>query len=243
MHITLVILTLNERECLEKIFPQIPSPGQSAGFDQIVAVDGGSTDGTLEFFNERHIPVIAQSQRGRGQAFHEAFRALPNSDALIFFSPDGNEDPNDLKRFKPLLASGSDLIIASRMMKASFNEEDIHFFKPRKWVNNAFNFIANLFFRQKGPYITDSINGYRALTKAAYLQLNLDAQDYTIEYQMTIRSLYKGLRIAEFPTIEGQRVAGETGAPSLPTGIRFIKRLLKEIFDKSWHKMEASSKI
>jgi len=77
--------------------------------------------------------------------------------------------------------------------------------------------------------VTDSINGFRAITREAAQKLALDALDYTIEYQMTIRALKKGLRIVEFPTREGSRVAGDTGAPSLPTGWRFVKRFAREL--------------
>ncbi|NCN42006.1 glycosyltransferase [bacterium] len=227
MKTTLVLLTRNELPCLKIIFPQLPAPSAEAGFDEIVAVDGGSTDGTIEFFKEHNIPVIAQSKKGRGEAFQHAFREL-DSEAFIFFSPDGNEDPKDLAKFRPLLQSGADLVIASRMMKESWNEEDHLVFKWRKWANNAFNLMVNFLFRRSGPFITDSINGYRALTRKTAETLQLDAPDYTIEYQMTIRALKNKLRIDEFPTHEGDRVAGDTGAPSFSTGIKFIKRLLRE---------------
>jgi glycosyltransferase involved in cell wall biosynthesis len=230
MKVSLVLLTRNERECLEVIFPQIPKPGPESGFDEIVAVDGGSTDGTLEFFKKHNVPVIAQSKRGRGEAFLHAFSILKASDGFLFFSPDGNESIDDIKKFKPLLSQGADLVIASRMMKGAKNEEDDQVFKWRKWANNVFNLMANLFFRKNGPYITDSINGFRAITRSAAEKLSLDAPDYTIEYQMTMRALRRGLNIVEFPTIEGQRVAGNTGAPSIPTGLRFIRRFFIELF-------------
>lgn len=229
MKITLCLLTRNEKDCLEKIFPTIPKPGEASGFHQIVAIDGGSTDGTTDFFKRHNVPIVAQSRRGRGDAFLQAFQQI-DSDAYIFFSPDGNEDVKDLPKFKDLLQQGADIVIASRMMAGAFNEEDHQFFKFRKWANNAFNWLANFFFRKSGPYITDSINGYRAITRKAAHLLQLDSLDYTIEYQMTIRALKAGLNIAEFPTHEGQRVAGETGAPSIPTGIRFLKKLFYELF-------------
>ncbi len=228
MKITLCLLTRNELPCLQIIFPTIPLPGPDAGFDRVVAIDGGSTDGTVEFFQERNVPVIGQSRRGRGDAFQQAFANEP-ADAWIFFSPDGNEDVKDLFRFRPLLEAGADVVIASRMMKGAVNEEDAQLIRPRKWANNAFNAAANLLFRRKGSYISDSINGYRAITREAAKVLQLDALDYTIEYQMTIRALKKKLNIVEFPTHEGQRVAGDTGAPSIPTGIRFVKRLFAEL--------------
>jgi glycosyltransferase involved in cell wall biosynthesis len=227
MKIVLCLLTYNERPCLEQIFPLIPQPSPHAGFDDLVAIDGGSTDGTLEYYRDQGVPVIGQSRRGRGDAFLLGFEQI-ETDAYIFFSPDGNEDAQDLPKFKPLLASGADLVIASRMMRGAENEEDIHFLKPRKWANNALNFLANSFFRKIGPYVTDSINGYRAITRHAAQELKLSALDYTIEYQMTIRAFKKGMAIVEFPTREGQRVAGVSGVPSFPTGVRFLRRLWTE---------------
>ncbi|MEC7885818.1 MAG: hypothetical protein VX544_03430, partial [Pseudomonadota bacterium] len=98
-------------------------------------------------------------------------------------------------------------------------------------ANNIFNLLANLAFRKKGPYITDSINGYRAITKKTANLLKLDASDYTIEYQMTMRALKKNIKIIEFPTVEGQRLFGETQAKSIPTGLRFIKCFIRELFN------------
>ena len=228
MRLALCLLTYNERPCLEQIFPLIPASSLDSGFDQIVAIDGGSTDGTQEYYRERGVPVVGQSRRGRGDAFLLAFEQV-EADAYIFLSPDGNEDVQDLSKFKALLEGGADLVIASRMMRGAVNEEDIHLLKPRKWANNALNLLANVLFRRVGPFVTDSINGYRAITRRAAEELKLDALDYTIEYQMTIRALKSRMTIVEFPTREGQRVAGVTGASSFPTGIRFLKRLWREL--------------
>lgn len=228
MKTSLILLTKNERQCLEEIFPKLPKPCDENNFHEIIAVDGGSTDGTIEFFKEHNIPVLIQTKKGRGEAFLQAFREL-DSDLFIFFSPDGNEDVNDIFKFKPLAEAGADIIIASRMMKESRNEEDDQTFKWRKWANNGFNLMANLAFRKSGPFITDSINGFRAITRRTARQLELDAYDYTIEYQMTMRALKANLKIVEFPTAEGNRIAGDTGAPAIPTGLRFIKRFIKEV--------------
>lgn len=227
MNIALVLLVRNERECLETMLPRIPAPGPDAGYDSVVAVDGGSTDGSIGMLEAAGIRVLRQSRRGRGEAFHQAFREL-SADAFIFFSPDGNESVDDLPRFRPLLAAGADLVIASRMMPGSVNEEDAQILRWRKWANNAFNRLANRAFRRSGPFVTDSINGFRAITRRAAAALALDAPDYTIEYQMTSRAMRAGMCIVEFPTIEGARIAGGTGAPSIPTGLRFLRCLWRE---------------
>lgn len=229
MKIALCLLTRNELPCLKACFSKIPRPGVESGYDELWAIDGGSTDGTVEFYKENDVPVISQTNRGRGDAFHEAFKNI-EADAYIFFSPDGNEEFEDIKKFKPLLEDGADIVIASRMMPESHNEEDDQLFRWRKWANLSFNMMANTVYRdKKTPFVTDSINGFRAITKKAANELKLDAFDYTIEYQMTIRAMKHGLKIVEFPTYEGQRIAGDTGAPSIPTGIRFIKRFFAEL--------------
>jgi len=125
------------------------------------------------------------------------------------------------------------------MMRGA-NEEDDQVLKLRKWANNAFNLAANVAFRRQGSYITDSINGYRAITREGARRLQLDAADYTIEYQMTMRALKNGLRIAEFPTLEHPRVAGETQARSIPTGNRFVKAFWRELRDRAANESKAA---
>src|SRR5262249_49804722 len=228
MNILLCMLVRNERECIQAILPTLPKPGGDSGFDRMVAVDGGSTDGTVELLRAAGIEVVQQERRGRGQACIEAMERF-EADAYLFFSPDGNEDVADLPKFRALLDAGADLVIASRMMPGAVNEEDGQLIKPRKAANLAFNLLANMAFRRTGPFVTDSINGYRAIRRPLAQRLKLDASDYTIEYQMTIRALRAGARIIEFPTHERPRIAGDTGAPSIPTGMRFVGRLAREL--------------
>ena len=92
MKITLCVLTLNEIDCLQAIFDSIPTPNIESGYDEIIAIDGGSTDGTVDFFQDRNIKVIGQSKRGRGEAFQLAFEKI-QADALFSFHP------MEMKRF------------------------------------------------------------------------------------------------------------------------------------------------
>lgn len=223
-----VLLTLNEIDGVSVLFKRIPV----SGFNEFFAVDGGSTDETLEFFSENGVDVIGQSKKGRGEAFRIAFDKS-SSDVLIFFSPDGNEDPNDILNIKKEFENDPslDLVIASRMMKGAKNEEDDQVLRWRKWANNWFNFLANLFFNKNllKQYITDSINGFRGIKRASFYRLHLDELGYTIEYQTTIRAFKERLKIKEIPTVEGQRLGGESYAKSIPTGIKFLRSLFREL--------------
>ena len=228
MKISLLIIAKNELKNIKFHFNEIEKECRSHKID-FYFIDANSTDGTLEFLKSKKAKIIQQVYPGRGGAIISGFEKI-YSDAYIIYSPDGNENIKDLSLFKKFILAGNDLVIASRMMDGAYNEEDAQFLKPRKLANNVFNYLINVLFNKSGKYITDSINGYRAITKNGLAKLNVDAFNYTIEYQMTIRSMKNNLKIYEFPTIEGQRLYGVTGAPSIRTGFAFIKRLLMEIF-------------
>lgn len=228
--IALVILSFNEIDGVTALAPHLAAY-RELDVDEIFAVDGGSTDGTLDVFAQHKIPVVNQTSRGRGEAMQLAAEHT-SADYLVFFSPDGNEDWHDISKFRAFFAQGYDLVIASRMMKGAYNEEDGQVFKARKWANNAFNFCANQFFGRGRPSITDSINGFRGMRRLLLRELHVDAAGYTVEYQMTMRALKSGARIVEFPTREGARIGGETKAPSIPTGIQFVKCLWREMVSR-----------
>jgi glycosyltransferase involved in cell wall biosynthesis len=224
--VSLVLLTWNEIDGLKHHLPLLKDLS-NLGVDEVFAVDGGSTDGSLELYASHGVRVLRQRSRGRGEAMRFAAESAAG-EFVIFFSPDGNEDWRDIPKFRPLLEQGYDLVIASRMMKGARNEEDGHLLRWRKWANNIFNLFANVLFRRQGAYVTDSINGFRGVRRSLMSELALTAVGYAIEYQMTIRCFKKRLRVAEFPTQEGARLGGDTKAPSIPTGLRFLKCLWRE---------------
>lgn len=226
MRIGLVILNRNEQEALPQVLPRLDKDA----VDLVFAVDGNSTDRSVEILEQHGIDVLGQRSPGRGEAFRLAFEHARNLvDALIFFSPDGNEDPADVPRFRPLLESGADMVIASRMMPGAVNEEDHQRIRLRKWANLAFNQMAFRTWGRGQSKITDPINGYRAITVAAWDRLQPDGPGYTIEYQTSIRAYQLGLRVAEFPTVEGQRLGGESNATAIDTGMRFLRLYSSEV--------------
>lgn len=219
---TLVILTLNEIEGVKAIYPGIPLDKA----DEVVVIDGGSEDGTMEFFMEKGLPVFIQEIRGRGEAFRLASK-VSKGGHLLFFSPDGNEDPRDIPRLFALLDEGYDMAVCSRFLSGARNDEAGKLLPLRAWANRIFTVLADIFFRGN---MTDTINGYRAVKKDKFISLNLDAEGFAIEYQMSIRAMKLGLRIAEIPTVEGDRIGGKSTAYSIPTGLKVLKIFLREIF-------------
>ncbi len=224
MKISLVILVYNEIVGLRQVLSQIPKDSVY----EIFAVDGGSKDGSVEFLEAAGIPVYTQTVRGRGEAFRIAFQKA-KGDALIFFSPDGNENPQDIPKFSPLLDAGNDMVVANRMTNGGHNEEDEQLLRFRKWANLAFGLMANLTWNRQG-YMDDTINGFRAITRKAWGVMNPDGNDYVIEYQCSIRSFKYKLKVAEFPTYEACRLDEKQGSPSIKTGLAFLQLYFRELF-------------
>lgn len=218
---TLIILTRNEIEGLKALIKKIPLKS----VDEYFAVDFNSTDGTVEYFKKHGIPVVKQTKPGRSEAFRIGVNHARGK-YLVFFSPDGNEDPNDIPKLVSCLKNGHDIAIASRFMKGSRNEEDDQTVKLRKWANQGFTMIINLLWRGS---LTDSINGYRGVTREAFGRINPDAEGFAIEFQMSIRALKHRMKIAEFPTREGNRIGGHSGSAAIPTGLKFLYYLWREL--------------
>lgn len=224
MKTTLVILTRNEIQGLQTLFNQLPL----SQVDECLAVDYQSTDGTVQFLINQGIKVVHQKKHGRGEAFRLAI-AEALGEAVVFFSPDGNENPNDIPKLLSIIQDGYDMAIASRFMKDSRNEESNKLLPLRAWANQSFTLLCNLFFKGN---ITDSINGFRAVNKKSFNQLAVNAEGFAIEYQMSIKALKLKQKIKEIPTLEGNRIGGQSTAHSIPTGLKILKILLKEIYKK-----------
>lgn len=222
--VALILVVRNEEEGLKKILPRIPL----SKFDEVLAIDGNSKDKTLEILSKSKIKTYIQRQPGLGAAMLEA-RSYTECDAMIFYHPDGNECPEDLPKMLELLHGDEDFIVASRMIKGAYNEEDGQILKWRKWANLAFAFLANLFFAYGGNRTTDVTNGFRGVSCSSFDRMKLTSTDLTMDFQMIIHALKLGIPITEFPTREGKRIGGSTNFVSFPTGLAELKLLLYEL--------------
>lgn len=218
---TLIILNYNEIKGIKTLYGKLPLNE----IDEVFVIDPGSTDGSLEFLKSKGLKVIIQDIKGRGEAFRIGIREVKNEN-VVFFSSDGNENPNDILKMIKFLEQGYDMVIASRFMKgARADDSDIPF--PMRGIGNkVFTMIANILWR---GCLVDSINGFRAIKRSKFKQINPDAHGFGIEYQMSIRALKSKFKIKEFPTYEGDRIGGKSTAHTFATGWLFLRIILKEL--------------
>jgi glycosyltransferase involved in cell wall biosynthesis len=90
---SLLVMTMNEVEGMKRIMPKISSDW----CDQVIIVDGGSTDGTIEWVKEQGYQVYVQKRHGFRHAYNEVLPYVMG-DVIITFSPDGNSIPARIGR-------------------------------------------------------------------------------------------------------------------------------------------------
>lgn len=214
----------NELEGCKIDVPKIPFDS----FDEVYAVDGGSTDGSVEYLESKGIPVYKQPVKGLNAAYIHA-RNKSSTDAVVVFFPKGTIDPLSLTEFIPYLREGNDLVIASRNIKGAFNEEDNHIIKPRKWAVNILSLLASIIWKREGKRMKDVLHGVKAFTNSSFDKMNILDNGLSIDIEMVIRSYKLKLKRAEFPVIEKPRQYGDTHFSAIRTGIKLLKYLKYEL--------------
>ena len=224
LRLTLCLLTWNEVEGCRHDVPLLPRDE----FEEVYAVDGGSTDGTVEYLQAEGITVHRQPVRGYNQAYICAFDKC-TTDALIFFHPKGSVDPTAVRKFRPLLEQGYDLVIASRMMRGGRNEEDDRLVRPRKWFVLGLGLISALLWRRNGPIIWDVLHGMRAMRPDRFVAIELLPGGLSADVEMVVRSYRHRFSVTEFPVAERPRQGGEMHFKAFPTGKLLLRYLLAEL--------------
>lgn len=217
MKVTLIAATLNELEAAQVVLPRI----DRTWVDEIIVVDGGSTDGTVEFCQAQGYTVFRQKERGYGAAMWEAVERA-RGEYIIEFPPDGNSLPEKVPDVIRKLQEGYDFVIASRYAPGARSDDDDFLTAIGNW---GFTFATNLLFWSS---YTDVLVGFRGYRKDAYQKLHMTARGLDWSIQMPIQFRKKGLRTADIPAIEPKRIGGVRKMRPFRTGWRILKTLVKE---------------
>lgn len=220
MKISLCLLVWNELDGCQADVPDLPRDS----FDEVYAVDGGSSDGTVEYLKSQGVPVYLQPKKGLNAAYIYAVEKS-KCDAVVVFFPKGTISPASLLQFRPLLEAGNDLVVASRNIAGAQNEEDAKLIKPRKWGVVGLALLVACLWRREGYFIRDVLHGYKGFSISGFNKIKLFDHGLSIDVEMVVRSYRLRLKRAEFPVSEIARPFGKTRFKILPTGLKLLKYL------------------
>lgn len=215
---TLLMPILNERDGLEEILPKI----DPRWVEDILFVDGGSTDGSLEVIRRwGHGRVITQKFPGLSNAYWEAFPVI-SSDIILTFSPDGNSLAETIPALVEKVREGFDMVIASRYLPGAGSQDDGPITGLGNWM---FTRMVNFLF---GGRYTDSLVILRAYRAELIEALQMDTRAPAFEPQLSIRCAVHGCRVAEIPAKEPPRIGGKRKMSILRNGWAIVDLIARE---------------
>jgi len=214
--VSLVIPVRNEARNIAWVLEQIADD-----VDEIVLVDGHSTDATL-ITARRYRPdvkVVAQEGAGKGSALRTGFLAA-TGDIIVMMDADGSMAPQEIRHYLHFLHNGYDFVKGSRFTGGGGSLDITRF---RRLGNR---FLLTVFNTLYDADLTDLCYGFCAFHRRYLDALALTATGFEIEAEMTVRAMQAGLRIAEVPSLEMPRRSGKSNLRAIRDGFRVLRTVL-----------------
>jgi glycosyltransferase involved in cell wall biosynthesis len=218
--VSVVLPAKNEERNLEHVFSTIPD-----WVDEIVLVDGHSTDDTVAVAQKLSpaVRIVHQQGHGKGDALQAGFEAA-KGEIIVMMDADGSTDGAEIPRFVTALTTGADFAKGSRFASGG-GSDDITF--SRRLGNRILSLLVNASF---GTRYTDLCYGYNAFWSKHLSHLDLDCDGFEVETVMNVRAAKAGLKIHEIPSHEHSRLHGESNLHVFRDGMRIARFILRERF-------------
>lgn len=216
--VSVVIPTLNEAGNIPYVLNTIPSWVQ-----EVVVVDGRSTDDTERIARLLHpgVKVVHELTPGKGAALKTGLYAA-SGDYLIVMDADGSMDGLRLAEFRDAMDNGAQFVKGSRFADGG-GSADIT--RVRALGDAGIRLLLRIFF---GARYSDATYGYFAVRADCRDHLNIDTNGFESEILIVIRAYRSGLRIAEVPCFEANRIHGESNLSAIKDGIKIALIIVRE---------------
>jgi glycosyltransferase involved in cell wall biosynthesis len=215
--VTVVIPAKDEARNVAWVLRRLP-----ATVDEVILVDGHSSDDTVAVARAVRPDLVVAVERGPGKgAAMRTGMDLATGEIIVTIDADGSMDPEELGRYVDA-AHDADLVKGSRFARRG-GSADISLF--RRCGNATLRLAVN---RLYGAHLTDLCYGYCAVRRSALPVLDLRCDGFEIETEMTVRALREGLRVAEVASFEAPRRYGSSHLNAVRDGVRVLRTLLRE---------------
>jgi len=213
--VCVLIPTYNEAQTIGEVVERF----RAEGFERILVIDGGSTDGTQEIARDAGAEVVQQSGSGKGQAVREAV-GLIDEPYVLLVDGDSTYQPEEADRLlDPLLAGEAEHVVGDRFAAMKPGAMTRLNKVGNRVINRAFRFIH-------GRDLQDILSGYRAFTRRSFEQLQLSADGFGIETEMSVECVKHDVVTAVVPiTYEPRPEESETNLRPFRDGGNIILRL------------------
>jgi glycosyltransferase involved in cell wall biosynthesis len=196
---TLVIPALDEEESLGYVLEAVDMDL----LNEIILVDGGSSDRTIDIAREYGARVVQEPRRGYGRACATGV-AHAQGEIVIFLDADGADDPSQIPNLiTPIIKEGVDMVLGSRLAGNIYpGAMPWH----QKFGNQLSAGLIRLIY---GLPISD-LSPFRSVLRSKLLELDMQEMTYGWPTEMITKSARKGWRIQEVPVDYHPRIGGRS---------------------------------
>lgn len=195
MKLVIQIPCYNEESTLAIALADLPKKIDGIDSIEILIIDDGSTDNTVEVARQNGVNdfVIFQRNLGLAKAFSAGIsKALEmGADIIVNTDADNQYCADDIEKLvKPILEKQADIVIGARPI-----ETIKHFSFIKKFLQKLGSYVMRLVSSTK---VADATSGFRAFTKEAASQINV-FDNYTYTLETIIQAKAKGMDILSVP--------------------------------------------
>ncbi len=219
MKLIVQIPCYNEERTLPQTVADIPRRIEGVDEVEILVIDDGSSDQTVEVAQEIGVDHIVRHKVNKGLAhsFRIGVETCLQLGADIIVNTDGDNQyvgADIPKLIAPILNGQADVVIGDR--RTSMVE---HFSASKKWLQRLGSYVVR---KLSSTEVPDAVSGFRAFSRSAALQLNIVSPfSYTIE--MLIQVGRKKIAVTSVPVRTNPKTRESRLFQSIP---EFIERSL-----------------
>lgn len=223
--VSVMIPTLNEAGNLPYVLNTIPN-----WVDEIVIVDGRSRDDTLRVAKVLYpnIRIVQELRPGKGAAMRTGLEAA-KGDFIIALDADGSMDGAKIGAFRDALLAGAEYVKGTRFGPGGGSADITKF---RRFGDGGICFLIRLLF---GARYTDATYGYIGVRTECVKKLGIDSDGFEVETLIGIRARRAGLKTAEVPCFEANRIHGTSNLHAARDGLRILRVIVLERFRRNRH--------
>jgi hypothetical protein len=218
--ISIVMPCLNEEQtvatCVRKARGWLERSGYAG---EVLVVDNGSTDRSVELASEAGARVVHEARRGYGAALRRGF-VEARGQWLVMGDCDDTYEFSDLGPLMQPLAEGYDMSVGNRF--AGGIAQGAMTWSHRYIGTPAISLLLRMF---TGLKVGDSQCGLRAFTRDALERLDLKTDGMELASEMILKAARRGMRVADVPVPYGERL-GEAKLNTVRDGWRHLRFLL-----------------